>query len=286
MKTLPIPQRRRRAVGDLIRATGANCQVFNNVQERNNAPSASEPAAKSCPFAAAAASPHFTVPPPSQHFKSRTEVERHLLANGPKDLFDAKVSSSVWLARYLLTNVKEGDVGDACIPWRDTEPERNVAQNVSDEKFTRTRDQKQVEVPPPTPTQQQVLITVDLLQRGAPTSEEGKPKERVAGGIQTPNVAPPIHWEPNIDVIVRDLPLNTWRDKQEFTPLKGVKTLFIFGGDSPYWQHTDAKTAIYKYFPEAEVRLVTGGGHFVMIEKQAEFSEIVKQFVANSTQIK
>lgn len=345
VKTLPVPTRRKRAVGDFegIAAEG-NASSTPSLPTSVNPPSM---APSTDPFAAAAASPALAIPPPSAPLTTRAEAERHVMTKGPQSIFNTKSPSSVWIARYLLTNVVEGgnaiNGGGAAPTERAPQISAAPVSEASSPTPSPAASTKGEEVTA-APLERNLLIAVDLVKSNVCSSSG----EVSCDGSSSDNnnnkcLSSSLHWEPNIDVIARDLSLNTWRlavgrgkgdsaeegQSRPAVPLRGIPTMFLFGADSPYWHHTSARNAIYEYFPpspiggrscrsqlrcaddalareaavaeslfggspatgvngrKAEeenespaVRLIPKAGHFVMTERQREFSAAVRSFIA------
>jgi len=59
--------------------------------------------------------------------------------------------------------------------------------------------------------------------------------------------------------------------------VKGIKTLFLFGGNSPYFRKED-EIFIKEHFINYEIKIVSGAGHLIHIDKKNEFINSVLSF--------
>lgn len=76
----------------------------------------------------------------------------------------------------------------------------------------------------------------------------------------------------NIDALM-DFPFEA--DKSQYEG----PALFIAGGNSDYLK-PDHRAAIRGYFPNAQIEVIDGAGHWVHAEKPAEFASLVTEFLA------
>ncbi len=59
--------------------------------------------------------------------------------------------------------------------------------------------------------------------------------------------------------------------------VKNIKTMFIFGGNSPYFSENDKKY-VKDTLPKSEIKIIEGAGHNIHIEKENELFETVFLF--------
>ena len=60
--------------------------------------------------------------------------------------------------------------------------------------------------------------------------------------------------------------------------VKDIKSLFLFGGNSPYLREQD-KDYIQKHLHEAKIKIIAGAGHLPHTEKETETAESIKYFL-------
>lgn len=84
-------------------------------------------------------------------------------------------------------------------------------------------------------------------------------------------------WKINTQVLYSDLQkmTNAINISKES---KQIKTLFIFGNKSPYFQDKD-KELIYNTFKNSEIKLIKDAGHLIHIEKEKELVKEISDFL-------
>ena len=84
-------------------------------------------------------------------------------------------------------------------------------------------------------------------------------------------------WKINVDVLYKSLD-----DIKNEVPLSNefrfIKTLFVFGSNSPYFRNED-KVYIQTKLPFAQIKSIEGAGHMLHIENGKKFVEIVSAFM-------
>jgi len=60
--------------------------------------------------------------------------------------------------------------------------------------------------------------------------------------------------------------------------VKSIKTLFIFGKDSPYF-NTQNKILIQTRLPKAKINIINGSGHLIHIEKENDLIRTISNFI-------
>jgi len=84
-------------------------------------------------------------------------------------------------------------------------------------------------------------------------------------------------WKINIDALYNHL--NEMRDEIKPTAeMQKIKTQFIFGGNSPYFNKED-RIYIKENLPQAEIKIIPGTGHMIHIEKQQDFIKVISFFI-------
>ena len=84
-------------------------------------------------------------------------------------------------------------------------------------------------------------------------------------------------WKINIDALYNHL--NEIRDEIKPTiEMQKIKTQFIFGGNSPYFNKED-RIYIKENLPQAEIKIIPNAGHLVHIEKQQDFIKVFSYFI-------
>ncbi len=80
----------------------------------------------------------------------------------------------------------------------------------------------------------------------------------------------------NINAFLNNL--NEMRREIELSEkVRNIKTMFIFGGNSPYFSEDD-KTYIKNTLPEAEIKIIPEAGHTIHIEKEKELIKTILAF--------
>jgi len=83
-------------------------------------------------------------------------------------------------------------------------------------------------------------------------------------------------WKINIKVLYSNL--NEIVKEVKLTEnIKDVKTLFIFGEVSPYFNNKD-KHIINKHFANVEIKIIKDAGHLLHIEKENDFLQLIEDF--------
>ncbi len=85
------------------------------------------------------------------------------------------------------------------------------------------------------------------------------------------------HWKININAFYENLS-EMRREIKLSEKVKNIETLFIFGGNSPYFRKEDEKY-IKTHLPKSEIRIIPGARHLIHIEKENEFISEIKAFI-------
>jgi len=84
-------------------------------------------------------------------------------------------------------------------------------------------------------------------------------------------------WKINIEALRKHL--SEMRREIKLTEaVKSIKTLFIFGENSPYFEIND-KIFIHARFPKAKIKIINGAGHLIHIEKENDLIKTISNFI-------
>ncbi len=84
-------------------------------------------------------------------------------------------------------------------------------------------------------------------------------------------------WKINVEALRNHL--SEMRREIKLTDaVKSIKTLFVFGENSPYFRNTD-KMFIKKKLPAAEIRIIPKSGHLIHIEQEKQFIDTILSFL-------
>lgn len=89
--------------------------------------------------------------------------------------------------------------------------------------------------------------------------------------------AQPARWKLNLDALRDQMPLLTGWPEMPKATFPGP-ALFLAGADSDYCGPAQLR-AIREYFPEAQIRIVEGAGHWLHADRPAEVAEAVAHFL-------
>ncbi len=84
-------------------------------------------------------------------------------------------------------------------------------------------------------------------------------------------------WKINIEAFYKNLS-EMRREIKLSENVKTIETLFIFGGNSPYFREKD-KEYIKTFLPKSEIKIIPGAGHLIHIEKEKEFISEIEAFI-------
>jgi len=106
----------------------------------------------------------------------------------------------------------------------------------------------------------QNIFTLQLIQKNIRKDENG-------------NFA----WKINVEVLNSNLH-KIIKEVKLSKNINDIKTLFIFGGDSPYFKNDD-KMLINRYFENVKLKIIEGTGHLLHLEKENQFLSILNDFI-------
>ncbi len=84
-------------------------------------------------------------------------------------------------------------------------------------------------------------------------------------------------WKINTDALYNHL-TEMRREVKPTAEMQQIKTLFIFGANSPYFSNED-QIYINENLPQAEIKIIDDAGHLIHIEKQQAFIKVISHFL-------